>query len=127
MADYVEQDNCFNCDMAAIKASLPFLEEVLTAAVPVRSILSTIETPIDQHDISKRQKTLYHVRHCGLLLQDDIVFASFRNGFLETPFLVAIDRSTSSVVVAIRGTLSISDVITDLVSFSWVRSQRPIL
>ena len=41
---------------------------------------------------------------------------SFRNGFLETPFLVAIDRSTSSVVVTIRGTLSMADVITDLVS-----------
>jgi hypothetical protein len=49
-------------------------------------------------------------------LQEDIVFASFRNGFLETPFLVSIDRSTSSVVVAIRGTLSIADVITDLVN-----------
>jgi hypothetical protein len=40
---------------------------------------------------------------------------SLRNGFLETPFMVAIDRNTESVVVAIRGTLSIADVITDLV------------
>lgn len=46
---------------------------------------------------------------------DDIVYASFQNGICEIPFYVVIDRTTKSVVVAIRGTLSLQDVITDLV------------
>lgn len=45
---------------------------------------------------------------------DDIVYASFHNKIYETPFYVIIDRKQQSVVIAIRGTLSLKDVITDL-------------
>ena len=37
ISDYVEQDNCCNFDLAAIKASLPFLEEVMKTIVEAGS------------------------------------------------------------------------------------------
>ncbi|XP_053393103.1 diacylglycerol lipase-beta-like isoform X2 [Mercenaria mercenaria] len=49
------------------------------------------------------------------LRHDDIVYACFKNDIYELPFYVVIDRDSNSVVVAIRGTLSLQDVITDLV------------
>lgn len=49
------------------------------------------------------------------LHHDDIVYACFNNEIYELPFYVVIDRATNSVVLAIRGTLSLQDVITDLV------------
>ncbi|XP_052783636.1 diacylglycerol lipase-beta-like isoform X1 [Mya arenaria] len=45
---------------------------------------------------------------------DDIVYASFHNKIYEIPFFVSIDRKHNAVVVAVRGTLSLKDVITDL-------------
>jgi len=52
----------------------------------------------------------------NFLDDEDIVYVSFHNNFLETPFFVAIDRETKAVVVAVRGTLSMGDVLTDLVN-----------
>ncbi|KAL4239389.1 hypothetical protein ACF0H5_000206 [Mactra antiquata] len=46
---------------------------------------------------------------------DDIVYACFKNDIYELPFYVVIDREKNAVVVAVRGTLSLQDVITDLV------------
>ncbi|KAL4240298.1 hypothetical protein ACF0H5_001091 [Mactra antiquata] len=45
---------------------------------------------------------------------DDIVFASFHNKIYEIPFFVCIDRLQQKIVIAVRGTLSLKDVITDL-------------
>ena len=45
---------------------------------------------------------------------ESIVFISYRNKFLEVPFFVAIDHHTRSIVVSIRGTLSLEDALTDL-------------
>ncbi|KAL3876663.1 hypothetical protein ACJMK2_034468 [Sinanodonta woodiana] len=45
---------------------------------------------------------------------DDLVYVSFHNQIFEIPFFVAIDREDNAVVVAIRGTLSLRDVLTDL-------------
>ncbi|KAK3601848.1 hypothetical protein CHS0354_041771 [Potamilus streckersoni] len=44
---------------------------------------------------------------------DDLVYVSFHNQIFEIPFFVAIDREDNAVVVAIRGTLSLRDVLTD--------------
>ncbi|XP_052816951.1 diacylglycerol lipase-beta-like isoform X2 [Mya arenaria] len=46
---------------------------------------------------------------------EDIVYASLKNGIYEIPFYVVIDRESNAVVIAIRGTLSLQDVVTDLV------------
>ncbi|CAH1794988.1 unnamed protein product [Owenia fusiformis] len=45
---------------------------------------------------------------------EDIVFISLHNKIYEIPFFVALDHKGQSVVVAIRGTLSLRDVMTDL-------------
>ncbi|XP_015905728.1 diacylglycerol lipase-beta [Parasteatoda tepidariorum] len=48
------------------------------------------------------------------LTDEDLIFVSFHNRVYEIPFYVAIDHQTCSVVVAIRGTLTLSDLLTDL-------------
>lgn len=56
----------------------------------------------------------------GISLSDirdaDIVYASFANDLYQSPFFVVIDHACASVVVSIRGTLSMKDIITDLVA-----------
>jgi sn1-specific diacylglycerol lipase len=44
----------------------------------------------------------------------DILFASFVNHIFELPFFVTADHETSSIVIAIRGSLSMRDIFTDL-------------
>merc|ERR1719219_1697960 len=48
--------------------------------------------------------------------EQDIIHISTRNNFLETPFLVVADRKLNKIVVAIRGTLSLADIMTDMVA-----------
>ncbi len=48
--------------------------------------------------------------------EDDIVHVSFKNQFLETPFLVVADRKHKRIVISIRGTLSLADLMTDMVA-----------
>lgn len=45
-----------------------------------------------------------------------IVYASFANDLYQSPFFVVVDHDCASVVVSIRGTLSMKDIITDLVA-----------
>lgn len=43
----------------------------------------------------------------------DLLYASFANRVYSTPFAVAVDRERRALVVAVRGTLSMNDCITD--------------
>lgn len=44
----------------------------------------------------------------------EIVFCSFHDEVYQTPFLVALDHGQKSIVIAIRGTMSRADVVTDI-------------
>uniref|UniRef100_A0A3P9KLF9 Diacylglycerol lipase-beta n=1 Tax=Oryzias latipes TaxID=8090 RepID=A0A3P9KLF9_ORYLA len=44
----------------------------------------------------------------------DFIHVSFHNQIYEIPFFVALDHKREAVVVAVRGTLSLKDVLTDL-------------
>ena len=44
----------------------------------------------------------------------EVVHANFHSDVGETPFFVAVDRGRGAVVVTIRGTLSMRDILTDL-------------
>ena len=44
----------------------------------------------------------------------DIVYARFENALYRIPFVVCLDHENKSIVVAIRGTLSLQDIMTDL-------------
>ena len=50
------------------------------------------------------------------LNEADIIYASFENDLYRAPFVVLLDHSCEVVVVAIRGTLSLQDIITDMVA-----------
>ncbi|XP_042636969.1 diacylglycerol lipase-beta [Orycteropus afer afer] len=58
--------------------------------------------------------------HFGSILQTtglqyrDFIHISFHDQVYELPFLVALDHRKESVVVAVRGTMSLQDVLTDL-------------
>lgn len=54
------------------------------------------------------------VRQLSGLNEMDIMHASFENDLYKTPFLVCLDHEMHNVVISIRGTLSMHDVITDL-------------
>lgn len=44
----------------------------------------------------------------------EVIYTTFHVDVAETPFFVAIDYTKSKIVVSIRGTLSMKDVLTDL-------------
>ncbi|XP_029802709.1 sn1-specific diacylglycerol lipase beta isoform X2 [Suricata suricatta] len=58
--------------------------------------------------------------HFGSVLQTtglqyrDLIHVSFHDRVYELPFLVALDHKKESVVVAVRGTMSLQDILTDL-------------
>ncbi|CAH4037335.1 diacylglycerol lipase-beta isoform X2 [Pieris brassicae] len=58
------------------------------------------------------------VKYMSKLSADDIVFASFNNRVFELPFCVIVDHERESIVVAIRGSISLSDIFTDFTAGS---------
>ncbi|KAG7261744.1 hypothetical protein CRUP_021353 [Coryphaenoides rupestris] len=44
----------------------------------------------------------------------DFIYVSFHNQIYEIPFFVALDHKREAILVAVRGTLSLKDVLTDL-------------
>lgn len=46
--------------------------------------------------------------------QADIFFVSFRNKLYQVPFIVLADAKTKNIVIAIRGSASLMDLVTDL-------------
>ncbi|XP_034942156.1 sn1-specific diacylglycerol lipase beta-like isoform X2 [Chelonus insularis] len=62
--------------------------------------------------------SLAGVKYLSQLSDDDILFASFRNHLCEIPFCVVADHKTASIVIVIRGSLSLRDLITDIAAAS---------
>lgn len=56
------------------------------------------------------------LRKLSGLNEIDIMYASFENDLFRTPFVVCLDHEMQTVVIAIRGTLSMQDIITDLIA-----------
>uniref|UniRef100_A0A0K0E1S5 sn-1-specific diacylglycerol lipase n=1 Tax=Strongyloides stercoralis TaxID=6248 RepID=A0A0K0E1S5_STRER len=46
--------------------------------------------------------------------REDLLFVSFENMIFQIPFIVCLDHQTNSIVIAIRGSASIHDFVTDL-------------
>ncbi|XP_043519402.1 diacylglycerol lipase-beta-like isoform X2 [Frieseomelitta varia] len=51
---------------------------------------------------------------------DDILYASFKNYLCEIPFCVITDKETNNIVIIVRGSLSLRDIITDITADSEV-------
>ncbi|XP_015595819.1 sn1-specific diacylglycerol lipase beta isoform X2 [Cephus cinctus] len=58
------------------------------------------------------------VKYLSQLPEEDILYASFRNHLCEVPFCVIADHKTSSIVIVIRGSISLRDLITDIAAAS---------
>mmetsp|Transcript_33759 Transcript_33759/g.80743 ORF Transcript_33759/g.80743 Transcript_33759/m.80743 type:complete len:865 (-) Transcript_33759:279-2873(-) len=50
----------------------------------------------------------------GKIAPDDLAYASFGAGFYETPYCIIIDRKWKSIVLAIRGSLTLEDCVVDV-------------
>ena len=48
------------------------------------------------------------------LEEKDIIHLCFKNDFLETPFMIVADTKIQKIVITIRGTLSLADLMTDM-------------
>ncbi|KAG2776587.1 hypothetical protein PC129_g12033 [Phytophthora cactorum] len=64
----------------------------------------------------------FHLGQTALQLEtkirsDDIVYASFRNSVYQPAFAVMLDHERKEVVIAIRGTLSLEDCLTDAIAY----------
>ncbi|KAE8887883.1 hypothetical protein PF005_g12457 [Phytophthora fragariae] len=64
----------------------------------------------------------FHLGQTALQLEtkvksDDIVYASFRNSVYQPAFAVMLDHERKEVVLAIRGTLSLEDCLTDAIAY----------
>ncbi|XP_044755828.1 diacylglycerol lipase-beta-like [Coccinella septempunctata] len=58
------------------------------------------------------------VKYISKLEEEHILFASFRNHVFELPFCVIADHKTCNIVIAIRGSISLRDIFTDLTATS---------
>ena len=58
------------------------------------------------------------VKSLSGLSVDDILFASFKNHLCEIPFCVIVDHKTNNIVIVIRGSLSLRDILTDIAADS---------
>lgn len=58
------------------------------------------------------------VKYMSKIREEDILFASFRNHVFELPFCVIADHKTRNIVIAIRGSISLRDIFTDLTATS---------
>lgn len=54
------------------------------------------------------------IRRQTRISDTDLVYVSFHNKIYQIPFYVAIDRGQQTVVVSVRGTLSLKDAVTDM-------------
>lgn len=64
----------------------------------------------------------FHLSQTALQLEtklhrDDIVYASFQNSVYQPAFAVMLDHKQQDVVIAIRGTLSLEDCLTDVMAY----------
>jgi hypothetical protein len=64
----------------------------------------------------------FHLSQTALQLEtkvrnDDIVYASFHNSVYQPAFAVMLDHERKEVVLAIRGTLSLEDCLTDAIAY----------
>ncbi|XP_065837077.1 diacylglycerol lipase-alpha-like [Oscarella lobularis] len=57
------------------------------------------------------------VRRTLNLDEEDLIYVSFENETFKPAFYVAVDHEKSAVIVACRGTLSMSDALTDITAF----------
>nr|XP_022316925.1 sn1-specific diacylglycerol lipase beta-like isoform X2 [Crassostrea virginica] len=54
------------------------------------------------------------IRRQTRIRDTDLLYVSFHNKIFQIPFYVAIDRAQKTVVVSVRGTLSLKDAVTDM-------------
>lgn len=101
---YVMQDNCCLCHTAALKAVTGLSEENITYI--------TFHNKI--YEVSFFQANLAQLCILKWNIQSWLHILEVNFYPPQVPFFVAIDDETQHVVLAIRGTLSLHDAITDL-------------
>jgi hypothetical protein len=102
-----------------------------------RQLFSTLDTAVSLDDKSERYEACCNalnklsfrcvegdnclqlneaslIAQAGLEERSDLVYARFDNGLVETPHCIIIDRKWKSIVLSIRGSLSLEDCLIDV-------------
>ena len=67
----------------------------------------------DNNYNSHRNAFLLHLNANNMDKDINIIYAQFQNGIIETPYAIVIDHKCKSIVVTIRGSLSLEDCVID--------------
>lgn len=86
---------------------------LLSAAYGTEMIRSALDREAHPHELESRIKAIAF--HCNIAPEDIRVLVANDGGDMSTlRHFVAIDRATNSVVLALRGTLSVSSALIDM-------------
>lgn len=94
------------------------LATVALLQVAAKARLMPHETPAHVVGDSNLMTNTAVIKMVTGLKNEDIVYVSFENKLFQVPFYIALDHKEKVIVVAIRGTLSLEDVFTDLMAFA---------
>ena len=87
----------------------PDIEAGVDGGSPIHEMNS--ETIVGDNFLRIHEATM--LAHAGLE-KADIAYASFEAGFYETPYCIIIDRKWKSIVLSIRGSLTLEDCVVDV-------------
>lgn len=93
----------------------PYLH--ISPTCPLKHCFPSLVQRNDQNVILGDTSCFCNEASLQLFCQDhdfELIYANFCNRIAEPPFFVAVDYKKRSVVISIRGTLSLEDILTDL-------------
>jgi hypothetical protein len=67
----------------------------------------------DLNNLMSRSNDSYRLKRIGCD-HAHLCYANFRNGIADTPYAIIVDEMKKSVVITVRGTLSLEDWVIDL-------------
>ena len=79
---------------------------------PRRSCCNTNKNIIDDNVCGWKKASV--LKSLGGIKDEDILYANFSNGVGVNPYLIIQDNEWKTIVIAIRGTLSFEDMISDV-------------
>ncbi|XP_070577042.1 diacylglycerol lipase-alpha-like [Ptychodera flava] len=107
-ATVVDEDNCCQCNFTALKRQLGLPESEITYATFHSADLDSIEQDSAESDRDFPDGISGSTRSSTRSSTEKQSMVS------ETPFFIAVDHKRKTIVISVRGTLSLQDCLTDL-------------
>jgi sn1-specific diacylglycerol lipase len=101
----------FYCNQNCCCSEEENVDEIVNVPPPLEPNQTII---IDGGNSKNRKNNLEIFKSITNLKDEDIIYVNFHNKLFLVPFCVVVDHEKKCVVIAIRGTLSLSDALIDL-------------